>query len=134
MSVSPLMNQRSSSTIPRKKTLFVVNRGSLLSLRENLNCPGEKIERVPVPVLSLLCSPILMIFFIRSKYWYSSCLFSVSIFVFLTALLYDLIYRLFLYNIKNYIKIRYQSHLSDFKHAASWSQIGGTCYFLYQRW
>ena len=50
--MDPRTNHSSSSSTPRKKTRFVVRRGSVPSAREKRMEGGAKSERVPVPVRS----------------------------------------------------------------------------------
>ncbi|CAG8718334.1 7800_t:CDS:2, partial [Gigaspora rosea] len=58
-----------TSFVPRDVYFsHVISERNVLSLKENLNWSGEKIGKVPVPVLLFLDSPFLMILFIRSKY------------------------------------------------------------------
>lgn len=76
------MNQRSSASTARRKTRFVVRRGKtgigsppsgFGFEREKRNCGGAKIDCVPVPVRSGLCSPSERIVRIKLRYWCSSC-------------------------------------------------------------
>lgn len=78
----PEMNQRSSARTPRRKTRFVVRRGRIGIRsdgedgegfeREKRSWGGAKRARVPVPVRSGRCSPVVRMERIRLRYWCSS--------------------------------------------------------------